>query len=358
MLKSLKFIAAFSLLASAACAESFDLGRPATPDEVKAWDTDVRPDGKGLPVGKGSVEEGEVLYTDHCAMCHGDFGEAIGRWPVLAGGKGSLTSARPVKTIGSYWPYLSTVYDYIHRAMPFGDAKSLSDDDVYAITAYVLYLNDLVEDDFELSNENFTDVRLPNEANFYMDDRDDVELAKFSGEVCMTDCKEKVEITARAAVVDVTPDDAAARARREAAAAGSDAAPAEGTETAKAEETPQEVTFEGAAATAANQAMIDAGEKVFKKCRACHQVGENAEHKVGPQLNNVFGRTAGSEEDFKYSKAFAKAHEDGLVWDETTLAAFLAKPKDMIDGTKMTFAGLKKPEDIEALLAYLRTFSE
>ena len=144
----------------------------ATDDEVAAWNTDVRPDGLGLPEGKGTVNEGMSIYDENCASCHGDFGEAIGRWPVLAGGQGTLQADRPVKTIGSYWPYLSTVYDYIHRAMPFGNAHSLSDDDVYALTAYLLYLNDIVDDeDFELSKANFADVRLPNEDNFVEDDR-------------------------------------------------------------------------------------------------------------------------------------------------------------------------------------------
>lgn len=185
----------------------FGLGRKATADEVAAWDIDVRPDGTGLPVGKGTVAEGEVLFTDNCAVCHGDFGEAVDRWPVLAGGQGSLTDDRPVKTIGSYWPYLSTVYDYVRRAMPFGNARSLSDDDVYAITAYLLYLNDLVDDeDFELSNENFTEIHLPNEDNFVEDDR--FQEAHYANkEPCMTECKPgPVKITMRARVLDVTPE--------------------------------------------------------------------------------------------------------------------------------------------------------
>ena len=183
------------------------LGRKATGDEIAAWDVDVRPDGLGLPVGKGTVADGEVLFTDNCAVCHGDFGEAVGRWPVLAGGQDTLTDDRPVKTIGSYWPYLSTVYDYVRRAMPFGNARSLSDDDVYAITAYLLYLNDIVDDEeFELSNENFTDIHLPNEDNFIPDDR--FQEAHYANkEPCMTDCKPgPVEITMRAQVLDVTPD--------------------------------------------------------------------------------------------------------------------------------------------------------
>lgn len=188
----------------------FHLGRVATEDEIAAWDIDIRPDGAGLPEGRGTVAQGEALYADQCASCHGDFGEAVGRWPVLAGGQGTLTNERPEKTVGSFWPYLSTVYDYIRRAMPFGNARSLSDDDVYALTAYVLYLNDIVtEEDFELSKENFTSVRLPNEDNFIDDDR--LSEAHYAPgiEPCMSDCKPgKAEITKHADVLDVTPDSA------------------------------------------------------------------------------------------------------------------------------------------------------
>lgn len=185
----------------------FHLGRAATPEEIAAWDIDVRPDGSGLPEGRGTVAEGEAIFTETCAVCHGDFGEGRDRWPVLAGGYDTLKAERPEKTIGSYWPYLSTVYDYVRRAMPFGDARSLSDDEVYAVTAYLLYLNDVVTDEtFELSKENFTAIRLPNEANFFMDDREQEPQYARRGEPCMTDCKPSVEITRRARVLDVTPD--------------------------------------------------------------------------------------------------------------------------------------------------------
>jgi cytochrome c2 len=187
----------------------FGLGRVALAEEVAAWDIDIRPDGQGLPEGSGTVADGEVLYTDNCAMCHGDFGEAVDRWPVLAGGHDTLTDDRPEKTIGSYWPYLSTVYDYVRRAMPFGNARSLSDDEVYAITAYLLYLNDLVDDEeFELSKENFLDIRLPNEENFIADDRAEEQHYAQNNEPCMADCKPgSVEITMRARILDVTPED-------------------------------------------------------------------------------------------------------------------------------------------------------
>jgi len=120
------------------------LGRKALDAEVAAWDIDIRPDGQGLPSGSGLASDGGEIYDAQCASCHGVFGEGEGRWPILAGGFDTLSDDRPEKTIGSYWPYLSTVYDYVRRAMPFGNARSLSDDEVYALTAYLLYLNDLV----------------------------------------------------------------------------------------------------------------------------------------------------------------------------------------------------------------------
>lgn len=187
----------------------FHLGRVATDDEIAAWDFDVRPDGMGLPNGRGTVAEGEEAFVEKCASCHGDFGEGVGRWPVLAGGQGSLENERPVKTIGSYWPYLSTVYDYVQRAMPFGEAGVLTDDETYAITAYLLYLNDIVDDEvFELSRENFLEVEMPNAANFYPDDRENELQYGMADEPCMKDCKASpVEITKRAQVLDVTPDE-------------------------------------------------------------------------------------------------------------------------------------------------------
>ena len=183
------------------------LGRKASDDEIAAWDIDIRPDGLGLPDGKGTVARGEELYVENCAACHGEFGEAVDRWPVLAGGHDSLKNERPEKTVGSYWPHASTVYDYIRRAMPFGNARSLSNDDVYALTAYVLYLNDVVTDEaFELSKENFNSIQLPNADNFIADDRLAEPHYAQRKEPCMTDCKASVEITAHAQVLDVTPD--------------------------------------------------------------------------------------------------------------------------------------------------------
>ena len=330
----------------------YGLGRTALPEEVAAWDHDVRPDGMGLPVGRGDVFTGEELFVERCAMCHGDFGEAVGRWPVLAGGYGTLTRKDPVKTIGSYWPYLSTVFDYVSRAMPFGQAASLEPDEVYAITAYLLYVNDIVGDDFELSNENFLDVKLENEPNFYDDDRLTTEFPVFvRPDICMENCKDSVEITMRATVLDVTPDEGGASTEPAAEAPVADtpeaAEPAAEPASAPAEE--------AAAAPAFDPALVAEGENVFKKCRACHQVGEGATNRVGPELNGVMGRHVGSVDGFSYSAIFAEAAASGEVWTEESLTAFLTNPRGARAGTKMSFAGLRNPADIAAVLAYLQT---
>ena len=184
------------------------LGRKALDEEITAWDLDIAPDGTGLPVGSGSVSYGEEIFSEQCGACHGDFAEGVDRWPELAGGEGTLADDDPLKTVGSYWPYLSTAWDYIHRSMPFGYAQSLSDDDVYAMLAYILYSNDIIDDeDFVLSNENFLDVEMPNVEGFIIDDRDMTEYPIFSQDPCMEDCKVNVEVTMRARVLDVTPED-------------------------------------------------------------------------------------------------------------------------------------------------------
>lgn len=183
------------------------LGRPALPDEIKAWDTDVRPDGKGLPPGKGTVKQGDALFQERCASCHGEFGEGAGRWPVLAGGAGTLKADRPDKTIGSFWPDLSTAFDYIKRAMPYGNARSLTDDEVYAIVAYLLSMNDIVKDEnFELNDKNFTSIKMPNASAFFDDDRETSEKQFWKKDPCMKDCRSAPKVTGRAISVDVTPD--------------------------------------------------------------------------------------------------------------------------------------------------------
>jgi cytochrome c len=188
--------------------KKFGIGRTASQTEIAGWDIDVRPDGQGLPVGKGTAKQGEPLYVERCAACHGEFGESTGRWPLLAGGIGTLKSHDPQKSIGSYWPFAATVIDYIRRSMPFGNSQSLANDELYAIVAYVLMLNDVITDEnFELNQTTFKNLKMPNEANFIDDDRETAEKAFWKKDPCMKDCLPgKAEIAGRARVLDVTPE--------------------------------------------------------------------------------------------------------------------------------------------------------
>ena len=145
----------------------------------------MRPDGQGLPPGRGTARQGEALYQEQCTSCHGDFGEGADRWPPLSGGEDSLTDDRPVKTVGSYWPHAPILFDYIRRAMPFGRGLSLSNDQTWALTAYVLFLNDLVEEDTVIDRTTLPAIEMPNRAGFIRveDGKPDV-----SGTHCMKNC--------------------------------------------------------------------------------------------------------------------------------------------------------------------------
>jgi cytochrome c len=354
--------AILAALSAPAFAGKMGIGRPALPEEVAAWNLDVSPDGTGLPEGSGDVLTGEDLFSENCASCHGEFGEGQGNWPKLAGGKGTLADADPLKTVGSYWPHLSTTFDYVNRSMPFGNAQSLTPDEVYAITAYILYNNDLVDEDFVLSKANFTEVVLPNAGGFIMDDRDTTELPKFIREPCMEACKDTVEITAHATVLDVTPQGTGEPMAVPVEATAAPVAEAAPVVVAQAEPAPapaaEPAPVAEPAPAAADPAMIAAGEKVFKKCAACHKVGDGAKNGTGPILNGIVGRSAGVVEGFKYSKPLLEMAAGGLVWDDASLHAFIENPKAFMKGTKMSFAGLKKPEDRDAVIAYLATFGQ
>ena len=184
----------------------FNLGKIATKTEIAGWDIDVRPDGLGAPIGSGSPTIGEEVYAEQCASCHGDFGEGLDRWPELVGGEDSLDTHDPVKTTGSYWPYASTMYDYIYRAMPFGVAQSLTHDETYQVVAYLLYMNEIIEEDFILNDKNIGKIKMPNVEGFLMPDpRPDI--ANISGNPCMKNCNSPTKIIGKARDIDVTPEE-------------------------------------------------------------------------------------------------------------------------------------------------------
>ena len=165
----LVFSAAWLAGSAAALAETqpLGIGRPPTADELAADNIDVNREGAGLPPGSGSVSQGEAVYAQSCAACHGAGGQhPISPSIALTGGTGTLDTPKAVQTVGSYWPYATTLYDYIHRAMPFNAPQSLTPDQVYAVTAYVLHLNGIVPADATMDASSLPKVRMPNRDGF------------------------------------------------------------------------------------------------------------------------------------------------------------------------------------------------
>lgn len=153
--------------------EPIGVGRPATDAEIRAWDIDVSPDGSGLPPGRGSALEGRAVYAAKCARCHGPTGTE-GPADPLVGGQGTLKGPDPVRTVGSYWPYATTLFDYIRRAMPFDAPQSLTPDETYAVVAWLLAENGIVAGDQVLDAKSLPAVRMPNRDGFVPDPRPDV----------------------------------------------------------------------------------------------------------------------------------------------------------------------------------------
>jgi mono/diheme cytochrome c family protein len=204
LLLAIPALAAALASASAAEKQPFGYGTPATSAQIAGWNIDARgDDGQGLPPGKGDVARGADVFADQCAACHGTFGEGEGRYPKLAGGDGSLTADRPEPTVGSYWPFAVTLWDYINRAMPFPAPHTLPADDVYALTAYILNLNNIVPDDFVADKDSLPKVKMPNHDSFtWTDPRPDT-----VNKPCMTKCVDpsQVKIVSTAEGRDLTP---------------------------------------------------------------------------------------------------------------------------------------------------------
>ena len=199
-------VAAVSLMSGNAATNQSRLGvgELAGLEEISRWDIDIRPDGQGLPPGQGNVLQGEALFAKSCAQCHGEFGEGLGNYPVLVGGdKNDFENGeRPEKTIGSFWPYATTLFDYIRRAMPFGEAQSLTADETYALTAFLLSMNDIIAEETVLNAQSLAAITMPNADGFYFDPEPDVVNTS-----CMNDCTAgPVKIASFARILDVTPD--------------------------------------------------------------------------------------------------------------------------------------------------------
>jgi cytochrome c len=305
-----------TLCLTSACVFATDklgLGIPATEAQISAWDIDIRPDGKGLPVGSSNAIDGEAPYVQKCAACHGEFAEGAGRYPALAGGMDSLDTQHPVKTVGSYWPYASTVFDYIRRAMPYGHAQSLTNDEVYGVTAYILYSSEIIEDDFVLDQNTLAQVQMPNKDGFIKDTRPDNPPTT----TCMNNCLPGIPVViGQALQIDVTPED----------------------------ETVEPVVV--------IQASFQEGEAVFvDHCMACHAVVKG-ENKFGPSLHNIVGQKLASVAGFGNYSAAIKSSD--ALWSEANLRQFLSGPQDFMPGTTMPYSGLQNTNELESLIIYLQ----
>ena len=156
---------------------AFGVGRTPTDADTRPLGLMIAPDGTGLPAGSGTAVEGKQVFAARCAVCHGAMGEG-GDGPALVGGQGTLATPRPKKTVGSYWPYATTLWDYVNRAMPFNQPGTLSNQEVYAVAAYVLFLNDLVGEKQELNAKSLPQIRMPNRDGFVSDPRPDVPVRR------------------------------------------------------------------------------------------------------------------------------------------------------------------------------------
>src|SRR5271155_1402632 len=160
----------------------YGIGRIATPAEIAGWNIDIDRYGDNLPPGSGSVSHGREVFDQQCTACHGAKGEG-GIGDQLVGGQGTLATPKPVRTVGSYWPYAPTLFDYIRRAMPQNAPQSLSNDDVYAVSAYILHLNGLLPADAVLDARALSTIKMPNRGMFTGDPRPDVK-----NPACVTGC--------------------------------------------------------------------------------------------------------------------------------------------------------------------------
>ncbi|MCG8419970.1 MAG: c-type cytochrome [Proteobacteria bacterium] len=163
--------------------ERLGLGTPVGPEVYAAWDIDVMPDGRGLPPGSGTAKKGAKLYKKYCVACHGATGKE-GPMDKLVGGIGSLATASPLQTVGSYWPYATTLFDYLRRSMPMQAPQTLSNDEIYSLTGYVLFLNEIVGEDEVMNSTSVAAVKMPNRNGFITaDSRPDT-----ANDACMNDC--------------------------------------------------------------------------------------------------------------------------------------------------------------------------
>lgn len=181
----------------------YKIGSPLNSGQIAGWTIAIPPSGENLPAGKGTVNEGDKIYSMNCAMCHGSFGEGKNNYPALVGGVGSLGGSSPQKTVGSYWPYATTLWDYINRAMPFYAPHTLKPNEVYSLTAFILNMNGIVKSGWVADANSVPKVKMPNRNAFNWKDP----RPATHNTACMKNCvpASSIKITSNAATMNLTP---------------------------------------------------------------------------------------------------------------------------------------------------------
>ena len=314
-------LAASAALAHAGDAPRFGFGRVATPQEIAGWDIDVRPDGHGVRKGKGTARQGQEIYDAKCASCHGTFGES-NNYMVIAGGvtpedlkTGRAASLKKgeVRTVGTKLNYATTLWDYINRAMPWTAPQSLSVDEVYAVTAYVLHLNEIVPEDFELSDQNILNVQMPNRSGMTTDHgmRSVSGKPDVQGTLCMKDCVKEVKIAS-----ELPPF--ARNAHGNLAEQKRPLGPMRGIDTTRYEAGKAGAVKVAAAAPAAAAAGPTPQDVIkARACTACHAVAAKV---VGPSFQEVGSKYASRGDAATYLVDKMKGGGVG-VWGQVPMPA-------------------------------------
>lgn len=286
-----------------AASPKYGFGKPATAQEIAGWDIDVRPDGTGLPPGRGSALEGQAIYDEKCASCHGTFGES-NAYLLIAGGIGTLGTDQPVRSTGSKLAYATTLWDYINRAMPFNAPQTLTPNEVYALTAYVLNLNDVLPLDAVLDRDSLPKVQLPNRDGFTTDHGFMTRNGKpdTRNTACMHDCVREVRLSSE--MPDYARDQHGNLAEQSRRLAAGSARPGM-----------------DAGAPAAPKAGLDLAKAAA--CTACHGVNERI---VGPGFREIAAKYAGDTKAETHLVGKVKAGGAG-AWGTVPMPAHAQMPE-------------------------------
>jgi cytochrome c len=317
----------------------FGLGRAATPQEIAGWDIDVRPDGHGVRKGKGSVADGQDLYDAQCASCHGTFGES-NRYMAIAGGvkpedlktgrASALKAPDGMRTVGTKLNYATTLWDYINRAMPWTNPQSLTADQVYAITAYVLHLNEIVPADFVLTDQNITQVQMPNRNGmttdhgmFSVKGKPDVQ-----GTACMKDCVKAVKVTSELPEFARNQHGNLAEQKRP-------LGPTRGIDTTRYDPSKTAAKATPVAVAAAPAAADPKALLAKNACTACHGMTNKI---VGPGFTEVAAKYQGKADAEAYLVKKIKAGGEG-VWGAVPMPPQAALKDDEAQAIARWIAG-------------------